>query len=341
MLIKRKDSANWYVKFEIDGRKIYRSTGTEDKEKAQAVAVRLYSEIFGQAKLGQKQRYLWQDAVIRWLSESENRSIETEKYHLRWLGQYLDNKYLDEITQDTVEEIIKAKLKVAGTTRVNRTTGIISSILNKAVKKWGWLDTVPHIRKFKEPQKRVRWLTLEEARKLMNELPEHTKAMAIFTLATGLRESNVTGLEWSQIDMQNKIAWIHADQSKNEKVIRIPLNDDALTILRQQIGKHHIRVFTYKGNPVGKVGTKWFRAALKRAGIENFRWHDLRHTWASWHIQGGTPLHVLQELGGWSDYKMVLRYAHLAPEHLSEHANRMSGITKSLQSDNVTRLKYR
>ena len=63
--------------------------------------------------------------------------------------------------------------------------------------------------------------------------------MATFSLATGLRESNVTGLEWNQIDMQRRIAWIHADQSKNGKIIRVPLNDDAVVILRQQLGKHH------------------------------------------------------------------------------------------------------
>jgi integrase len=64
---------------------------------------------------------------------------------------------------------------------------------------------------------------------------------------------------------------------------------------------------------------------LVRAGISNFRWHDLRHTWASWHIQQGTPLNVLQELGGWSDPKMVRRYAHWSVEHLVSYADTLSG----------------
>ena len=63
---------------------------------------------------------------------------------------------------------------------------------------------------------------------------------------------------------------------------------------------------------------------MDRAGIQDFRWHDLRHTWASWHVQSGTPLPVLQQLGGWQSYEMVLRYAHLAPEHLAEYADRLS-----------------
>lgn len=64
---------------------------------------------------------------------------------------------------------------------------------------------------------------------------------------------------------------------------------------------------------------------MQRAGLEGFRWHDLRHTWASWHVQAGTPLAVLKELGGWSTLDMVMRYAHLAPEHLAEHAERIAG----------------
>jgi integrase len=85
-------------------------------------------------------------------------------------------------------------------------------------------------------------------------------------------------------------------------------------------------VFTYQGDRVAKANTKAFRNALTQVGIENFRWHDLRHTWASWHVQNGTPIHVLQELGGWSDVRMVQRYAHLAPEHLSAYAGNISGL---------------
>jgi integrase len=68
--------------------------------------------------------------------------------------------------------------------------------------------------------------------------------------------------------------------------------------------------------------TKGWKSALQRAGIEpTFRWHDLRHTWASWHVMSGTPLEVLQKLGGWSSLTMVMRYAHLAPDHLAGYAN--------------------
>lgn len=92
--------------------------------------------------------------------------------------------------------------------------------------------------------------------------------------------------------------------------------------LESQRGKHAQSVFTYQGAPIVQLNTKAFRKALAGAGIEGFRWHDLRHTWASWHVQNGTPLHVLQELGGWASSDMVRVYAHLSIEHLREHVAR-------------------
>jgi integrase len=89
--------------------------------------------------------------------------------------------------------------------------------------------------------------------------------------------------------------------------------------------------------------TAW-RLALKRAGIDNFRFHDLRHTWASWLVQAGVLLTVLQEMGGWESIEMVQRYAHLAPRHLSAHAKQIDSIfgghvPNSPHSDNLELLK--
>jgi integrase len=143
-----------------------------------------------------------------------------------------------------------------------------------------------------------------------------------FSLETGLRRSNVTGLQWSQVDLVRMTAWIHPDQAKARKAIPVPLSRVAVEVIRKQIGKHPENVFTFNGKPVHQVNTKAWHKALERVGIENFRWHDLRHTWASWHIQEGTPLHVLQELGGWSTPEMVQKYAHLSSEHLAQWVDR-------------------
>jgi site-specific recombinase XerC len=127
------------------------------------------------------------------------------------------------------------------------------------------------------------------------------------------------GMITAQVDLERRSAWIHADQSKTGRPIGIPPNREAV-LLRGLIGNHKKYVFTYNRKPVRHCNTKVWRRALTLSGIEDFRWHDMRHTWASWHVQNGTPMHVLQELGGWSDIQMVQRYAHLSPEHLAPYA---------------------
>lgn len=137
------------------------------------------------------------------------------------------------------------------------------------------MDRAPAILLLKEPSRRIRFLTHDQAMVLLSELPMHLRTMAAFTLATGLRRANVTGLTWEQIDLERRLAWVHPDQAKGRKAIGVPLNDTALAILYAQVGRHPERVFTYEGRPVFQVSSMAWYKALKRAGIENFRWHDL------------------------------------------------------------------
>ena len=87
-----------------------------------------------------------------------------------------------------------------------------------------------------------------------------------------------------------------------------------------------------------RVGSAWKRT-LKRVGITDFRFHDLRHTWASWHVMSGTSLQELMELGGWKSYEMVLRYAHLAPEHLANAAARIERQWETVENDSSISLR--
>ncbi len=113
------------------------------------------------------------------------------------------------------------------------------------------------------------------------------------------------------------------------KAIAVPLSCEAIEVLRGERFKHPTHVFTFRGQPVRQTNGKAWRAALIRAGIANFRWHDLRHTWASWHVQRGTPIYVLKELGGWADLEMVQKYAHLSSNHLAQYVERVSGMLET------------
>lgn len=327
-LFKRKDSPYWWIKISHDGRAIQESTGTSNRAKAQEYHDKLKASLWDQARLGVKPRYAWNDAVVRYLAETSYKvSQVSDKIHLRWLDRYLGGVMLDEINRSMLDRIMAAKMaEGVKNSSVNRVMEVIRAVLRKAANEWEWLDRVPNVRMLPEPNRRIRWITEEQATRLITVLPPHLAQMVRFSLETGLRRSNVTGLQWSQIDLIRRTAWIHPDQAKARRAIAVPLSAAAVVVLREQIGQHQTHVFSYKGRPITQVSTKAWYKGLEQAGIENFRWHDLRHTWASWHVQNGTPLHVLQELGGWECVEMVRKYAHFSTDHLVEYVDRLSRL---------------
>lgn len=146
----------------------------------------------------------------------------------------------------------------------------------------------PKVKLYKEAKRRVRWITPDQAKALLAELQEHQRAMVLFSPATSLRQDNLTGLSWSQVDLGRRTAWVHGDDATNCDDLHVPLNDIAIDVLQRQRGNRPERVFTYKGKPINWANTRGWRSALVRAGISNFRWHDLCLTWASWLLQHGT-----------------------------------------------------
>jgi integrase len=326
-LYKRKDTSVFWLKVSIGGRTIQRSTGTSDKIKAQEYHDTLKAQLWQQERLGVKPIRSWKEAVVRWLIETSDKATHKEDIRkLAWMEQYLGKLALDDINQDVIDKIRSVKLNEVSKATTNRYLALIRSILIRARDEWEWIDKVPKIRLFKETNSRERSLTFDQAKRLLSELPDHQRETVLFALATGLRQSNVLELEWSQVNLELRHAWIHGTQSKNRRPISVPLNEIAMTVLRRQLGKHQDRVFTYRGNPIKWANTLPWRNALKRAEILDFRWHDLRHTWATWQRQAGTPTHELQRLGGWRTGTMVERYAHLAPEHLAIAASRLDSV---------------
>ena len=326
-LYKRKDSSVWWIKLHHSGKIVQRSTGTADKVKAQEYHDRLKSSLWEQERLGVRPRYSWQQAAGRWIEESSHKATHKEDIaKLKWLHSILGELMLDEITLDVIARVKEARLKVASKTTTNRFLALVRSILKRAVDEWDWLDKAPKVKLFKESEGRVRFITPEQVQSLLHELPLHQQDMVRFALHTGLRQSNVVKLEWSEINLEQAHMWVNAADSKNRKPIAVPLNREALAVLHRQVGKHKERVFTYKGNAIRNANTHAWKNALTRAGIDNFRWHDLRHTWASWHRMQGTPTHELQQLGGWKTGAMVERYAHLAPDHLAIAAARLDSV---------------
>lgn len=241
----------------------------------------------------------------------------------RNLHPYLGHLMLDQINGDVVWAIVQGETKKGNkAATINRYLATLRSLLRMARDEWQWLDSVPKVRLLPGEVERDRWLTREEADRLIAACPPHLAVIVRFALATGCRAREILDLEWDQVDLQRQTAWIN--QTKNGTPRGVPLNHDAVAVLREQVGKHPQYCFTFRGKPIkGNISsTAWF-AALRKARLADFRFHDIRHTWASWHRQAGTSCDELKELGGWKTRSMVDRYAKFATEHLAIAAARI------------------
>lgn len=346
---KRQGSDIWHVDIRTPGgQRVRQTTGTTNRKEAQEYHDKLKHDLWRVAKMGERPAYTWNEAVIRMLKESEHLADHVNRIIImRHFRQFFAGRELASITPDEIvaalpkwDQRCKHKQKPVARATQNKYLATMRIMLKLAAEKWGWLDRAPKLEALKLANRRVRWLTKAEAQRLIAAIRgDWMRDVAILGFATGLRRANLLGLEWSQIDLVNRRAWIHPDQAKARKPIGVPLNDDAVETIRRWIGKHETNVFVRNGKPIpitSWCSAQWDRQCA-RAGIENFRFHDVRHTWASWHVQAGTPLNRLMELGGWAKYEHVLRYAHLAPDHLAEHAN-MVTIWAQPDSENVQTL---
>jgi integrase len=337
-------NAHYWVRFSVGGVKTRCSAGTSDKDQAEEFERKLRDAYWAQDKLGVVHRS-WNDATERWLKErASKRSIGRDREAFAEVAGHIGKGSLDELTKDSLAKLRQA-LELPdenGKTRkpatVLRLLAPVKSVLRECVK-WGWLTEAPRMTMPKVERSEPRHISRAQFETLYKELPAHLQAMARFSIETGQRYSAVAKLQWSAVDVKRKHAYISSATSKSKRPIALPLSDAALAVLKAQKGKHEVYVFTdHKGRaPVGSVKTAWLKA-VKRAGLEGFRWHDMRHTWASWHTQSGTPPIALQELGGWASLAMVERYSHLSAAHLAHWVERAgSGYKKGTRDGSKAR----
>lgn len=251
------------------------------------------------------------------MKDTEKRTIEKDRIIIAWFDGHLKGQPLTNVTAEVIEELRGLKAVETSKSTADRYMALLRAILKRELK-----EAAPKVPMYRPKRKEPRWLTRAQADKLLKELTPnpHLADLVRFTLATGQRMRNVTHLTWDRVDLKRRHMWIPGSSAKGKEAIAVPLNDDAIAVLKRWQGKHEERVFVFRGQPIDDANTAAFKAAVGAAGLAPLRWHDLRHTWASWHVQQGTPLHALQELGAWSSYEMVLAYAHLSSSHLARYA---------------------
>ena len=327
MALYKRGEVYWISFTTPNGTRIRRSAKTANKKEAQELLDKLRHESWRQNKLGEKPRHTWDEAALLWLKEKAyKKSIKTDISILRYVTPILRGRFLDEITSADLMRIAEEKKAHTSACSANRCISIIHAILVRAQKVWEWIDKVPAVSRYKEPKRRLRYLTPDEIARLMAELPEYLKPVVAFALLTGLRKGNIQNLKWDYVDMNNNIIIIPGEEMKNGNMHTVPMSEAVKQIIANQSGKNPVYVFTYKGEKIKQAYGKAFKSALKRAGIANYHFHDNRHTWASLLVQNGVSLYELQEMGAWQSANMVRRYAHLSQNKLRANANMLAGV---------------
>lgn len=317
MAIKKRGDTYW-IDVTINGARIRESLKTGDPKQAKELHDIRRAELWRTRLLKERPKKTFSQACDRWLDErAHKRSISDDKDKIAYLQPKVGAKLLTELDRDTIEAILPQDVKAS--TR-NRYRALIRAILRAAEREWDWLDKSPTLRTEAEPRRRVAFLTRDQAESLIAHLPEKYRCPVRFALLTGLRRSNVFNLTWENVSLEQGVVVVHADEAKAGERIIVPLNSQAKALLAAMPKPHQGRVW----GDLTRVWANTWESACKRAGVPGFRFHDLRHTWASWHAMAGTPLSVLQELGGWHSPQMVQRYAHLSPEHLAQAAERIT-----------------
>lgn len=248
-------------------------------------------------------------------SKPNKRSWKSDIKRAKTLCSFFGNRYLYEIDSLLVDSFKAERAKMVSVATVNRELACLKHMFNKAIE-WGKAEANPvrKVKLFKENNVRVRYLEKEEIKKLIDNASAHLKPVLIVALNTGLRKSEILNLKWRDLDFKHDIIFVM--QSKSGERREIPMN----TLVKRTlvaVRKHPESPYVFcnaKGESYANVRKSFF-TACKKSGIIEFRFHDLRHTFASHLVMSGVDLNTVRELLGHKSLEMTLRYSHLSPDH--------------------------
>lgn len=301
MSLYKRGSIYWIKITTPSGKLVRESTGTGDKTQAQEYHDRLKADYWREAKLGEKPDRFWAEAAATWLKERATKaSIQTDALRLEKLHPKLGGLRLSQITRARVKEITD-EMQASGLSHatLNHYVATVRQILNAASREWEWGNVVPHFKTYPKDNVRYRFGNRDEMLRLLAALPEHLRALATTALATGLRKGTLLQLTWRNVDVVERSLMIEGRIMKGRRFHMIPLNQTAWRVIEAQRGKHDSAIFTFRGAPLRDFNEETLRRACERSGVDDFKFHDFRKTFASWLAKAGVPDRVIKILGAW------------------------------------------
>jgi integrase len=320
-----KRGENWYMDFTFKGQRVRESIGPSRKD-AEKVIAKKKTEIIENKYLDIRKEpepikfNEFAKEYLKWSKANKKTSSwYGEVSKMRRIDKEFGKRILHEITTWQIEKWKSKRKEEVKAATLNRELALFKHMYSKAIE-WGRCKENPSkkVKLLKGEVKRVRFLTPGETQKLLSNCVKHLRSIVIVALNTGMRKGELLGLQWSNVNLEKGI--ISILDTKNHERKDIPMNETVKTTF-MEIERKGDYVFS-DGN--GKRFTKLqhsFEKALEKSKITDFRFHDLRHCFASNLVMEGVDLNTVRELMGHRDLTMTLRYAHLAPSHKMRAVN--------------------
>ena len=262
-------------------------------------------------------------------------SVKVNISNMRFLEKEFKGKDLGSITSKNIEEYkTKRKMEMAvrrknnvGPGKINAELALFKHMVNKSIE-WGLIkkeNPMKSVKLLKGVKNRLRYLMPDEVQRLIENCPEHFRPIVMFALHTGCRKEEILSLNWSQVNLGQKI--ISLIDTKNHERKDIPINETTKDVLLS-LKREGPYVFSSKRGERWRNITVTWKQALKDSQIEDFHFHDLRHTFASNLVMNGVDLMVIKELLGHKTIEMTMRYAHLSPHYKTRAVNILDSVFK-------------
>jgi len=328
---RRQGGRVWWIRFQHHRRRIHRSAHTKNKAEALRYLARVQDELRRQDR-GDLPQKTFLDMAERFSAEHlpllRFRTARSYRTHIRMMSQHFGSMSLDRVGKQQIADYI-GKRRRAGcrppTIRRHLTT--LSSMFSRAMG-WGWINVNPvrtiDTRSIPNSKWRTRYLTRAEFDTLLTATAPHLRPLLEVAVETGMRLGEMLSLTWSQVSFERREVILH--ETKNGKPRVVPLSPRAAAVFGA-ISRHQTSSHVFCDHVTGQPFTtirKGFVAACRRAGITDLRFHDLRHTFASWAVQSGMDLYRLARILGHADTQMTVRYSHLATEDLHDAIEKMA-----------------
>jgi len=343
MPYKRKVSPIWWVSYtDANGKRVRRSTETTDRKEAEALKAKWKLEAFKVKQWDATPEVSFEDLMVAYLNATAlKRSHERDLHATKRLREVFAGRSMHQLKGLDIESYKRHRCaQGARPATVNKELGLLSTAITFANRLNDWnLQNPVKGKKLAEPEGRLRWLSHSEARKLieaasLEPTAPHLPDFILLALNTGCRRGELLGLEWARVDLDTRLIYLEAIHQKNGRRGSVPLNEEAHRALVERTyfrAKHCPQspwVFCdTEGNRIQSI-KRSFGTACRRAGIEDFHIHDLRHTCAAWLVQAGVPLIQVRDLLRHSTVEMTERYAHLSPDNVRTAVAALNGWSR-------------